>query len=129
MKTPALLGVLLMFGGCAHFERFASFFKKADPASDPAAAVAATERQLAQHETAMSAPKVAARGKQDCTRARALRDDVCTLGQRVCLLVDGDRAIPQGEARCKKANLQCEKASTHMTGTCRKPSKARYSRR
>ena len=121
MKTPALALMLLMFGACAHR-------KGNDPASDPAAAVTATERQLAQQEVALSGPQTA-RGKPDCTRARALRDNVCTLGQRVCLLTSGDRAIPEGAARCKRANLQCEKASTHLSGTCDKPTKTRLSRR
>ena len=120
IKAAAVLGVLLMFGGCAH--------KKADPPWDQAAAVTATEFQMAQQQAALTAPQVAG-GKLDCAGARALRDNVCALGRRVCLLVDGDRAIPDGDLRCTKAHLQCEKASTHVSGTCRKPAKARYTRR
>jgi hypothetical protein len=125
MKTPYLLLLvapfLATFAGCA-------LLKRADPASNPAAAVRATEQQLAREQAALSPPRTGSR-KPDCTRARAARDNVCALGKRVCLLVDGDRAIPDGAARCKRANLQCEQASTHVTGTCRAPSPPRTARR
>jgi hypothetical protein len=88
--------------------------------------VAATEKQMAQHQAALSA-KRPARSKASCTRARALRDDVCTLGQRVCLLSRGDPGIPAGADRCKQASLQCTKASTRASASCR-AIKARASR-
>lgn len=121
MKAPALLGVLLMFGGCGHRRAVYQTW-------DSAAAVTATEQQIAQQQAKLTAEPVAGK-KPDCIDAFAVRDNVCALGRRVCLLVDGDRAIADGPARCKKATLECQKASTYMSGTCRKSNKARYSRR
>ncbi len=121
MKWPVCLPMFAMMVGCAYLRRA--------PSVNPAAAVTATEQQMAKHEAALSTPRPK-RGKASCTRARALRDDVCTLGQRVCLLSRGDPAIPAGADRCKRASLQCEKASTKASATCRPArSRARASQR
>jgi hypothetical protein len=115
MKSPArvlMLGVLVAVASltsCAHRR------SQRAAAVDPAAAVTATEQQLAQQAAALGTPQSAARNRPDCERARTLRDNVCALGQRVCLLVDGEGNVPQGAARCKKANIQCQKANTHPT--------------
>ena len=111
MKAPYLLLFMAAVAGC-HIPR------RGDPASDPAAAVRATERQLAREHAAVVRPPRAASGKVDCTRPRAARDNVCALGKRVCLLVNGDRAIPDGPARCKRASLQCDQASDQVNATC-----------
>ena len=91
---------------------------------NPVAAVAATERQMAKQEAALGRPRPR-RGKVSCTRARALRDDLCTLGQRVCLLSTDEPAIPGGAEHCKQASLKCEKASTRATASCRPTRAAR----
>jgi hypothetical protein len=117
MKNLPLLLILTMFSGCAYYRRWF------DRGSDPAAALAATEQQMAREQAAQAG--AGSRRRVPCTRARTASDNICTLATRTCILVHQDPSVPDGKARCQKARLQCQKAQDRAGRSCHRTYTAR----
>jgi hypothetical protein len=101
MRAIAL--VLLLLAGCATAPRTA-------PDAD---AVTTLEQEQARQET-----RLAADARPDCPRARSLRDNICALAEKICVLVARDPTIPDGPRRCQTARARCEAARTRVRGAC-----------
>jgi hypothetical protein len=108
MKTLPLVLTLALAAGCA---------RQSVVSREPAAAVTATEEQLAREGASLTAV-TSSRRRGNCRRARPLRDNICTLSNRICLLVKRDREIPDGAVRCKKADLRCDSARASVSNVC-----------
>jgi hypothetical protein len=117
MKIPPFILILAMVAGCAGGWPMRRTSRGVG--SSTAAAVTATEQQLAQEQSILTTP-TAARQSFDCDRARDTHDNICTLARRICLLVDRDRTTPDGRARCLKARGQCQSADKQADRKCAK---------
>jgi hypothetical protein len=51
----------------------------------------------------------------DCPRAFLLRDNICSLSARICVLVQGE---PDQAARCADAKARCEAARARVAAVC-----------
>ena len=77
-----------------------------------------SEHQIEREEAALKA----AAGQDrplDCVRAGSLRDNICTLADRICRLVQEDRTIGDGPGRCQRARQRCEDARARVASRCR----------
>jgi hypothetical protein len=79
--------------------------------------LAAAEHQLARDVAVLAAPTAEGR-PVDCARAAGLRDNICLLADRICVLVGRDRTIPDGPARCERARLRCREARARVDAVC-----------
>jgi hypothetical protein len=110
MRFRPLLSVLVFLGPCSHA-------RPPLESSESAAAVTAAEQQLAREDAELNAP-AAAGHPVDCPRARTLRDNICGLADKICVLVERDRTIPDGPIRCQKARVRCKNARVRVSAAC-----------
>ena len=108
MKTLPLVLTLALAAGCA---------RQSVVSREPAAAVTATEEQLAREGANLTAV-TSSRRRVNCRQARPLRDNICTLSRRIRLLVKRDREVPNGAVRCKTADSRCDSARASVNTAC-----------
>ena len=94
--------------------------QRGPPPAQPAATVAAAERDLAREDAALDAIDVTGDEERpvDCPRARALRENICTLSEKICAVIAGDGTVPDGAQRCQRTRLRCRSARARVDAAC-----------
>jgi hypothetical protein len=87
--------------------------------NDRTRALASAERDLQRQEAEIDTLATGSLAV-DCVRARLLRDNVCGLATRICLLAR-DPAVDAGSARCADARERCKSARVRVAGPCPEP--------
>jgi hypothetical protein len=79
----------------------------------------AARRQLAQDEQALAGTNAEER-PVDCPRASQLADNICTLSERICQLVERLPPDPGKTAQCTDARTRCAAARQRVKSSCPK---------
>jgi hypothetical protein len=107
MKRAALL--LLLTAGCATNP---GVYERQEPA-DQARLTAQQELERSSH--ALDGLLAAEARPLDCTRAAQLRDNICSLAERICTL--GARP-PEDPSACADARTRCKSARDRVLSSC-----------
>ena len=115
MKLSWLI-VMILFAGCAatvHPESAAP-----PPAEDDTRALAAAQAQLALRFAELDRLTIDAQ-KVDCPKAATLRDAICALTERICVLAARTPREPRSPTPCEDAQARCRVARERVAATCR----------
>jgi hypothetical protein len=80
-------------------------------ATDPVVA-AAQEQQALEHDLSL---RFEAHEVIDCVEAERLRDQICTLADRICAIAERE---PEREALCRDSRDRCERARQRVEQRC-----------